>query len=60
MQFFDVRANDKLVIETPQGKAVIEIIPDGHNDRVKLGIAAPREIKVDREELRLAGRNRKP
>ena len=44
------RISEKLIIDT--GREVIEIVPLGVNgSKVKLGVNAPREVEVHRDEI---------
>lgn len=46
------KVNEKIII----GENITIVVVDVGQGRVKIGIDAPRDVPVDREELRLAGK----
>ena len=45
------RRNEKLVIVTPKGEELVVCVIDVRGDRVKLGVEAPADHAIHREEI---------
>lgn len=46
------RVGESLIIELPTGEEIRVTVTSLNGNQVRLGTAAPREIKVSREEIR--------
>jgi carbon storage regulator CsrA len=48
------RAGERVIITCPDGTQIEVVVTECRNGRAKLGIEAPRDYIIDREELLLA------
>lgn len=50
MEQISRKENERIVIRTPQGDVVITVVLICNRNRVRIGIEAPKEVKIIRSE----------
>ncbi len=54
------REGERIIITTPAGETITVTVNDIGRDRVRLEIAADKNVRIDREEIDAARREAKP
>lgn len=54
------KKNEKIIMTLPDGRVIETIVADIRGDKVRLGIAAPTDVTIDREEVHKAKQKESP